>query len=144
MTNSTNKPTVLFWIIGVVALIWNAMGVNAYIQQAYNTESYKAMLSPEQLEMANNTPAWAIAMFAIAVFGATLGSIFLLMRKKVAGTLFVVSFLALLIDMGHTFFAGLGADAYGPGGIMMPIMIFGIGGFLIWYAKNATKKGWLS
>ncbi len=43
MTNSTNKPTVLFWIIGVVALIWNAMGVNAYIQQAYNTESYQAM-----------------------------------------------------------------------------------------------------
>mgnify|MGYP003384035150 CR=1 FL=1 len=144
MTNSTNKPTMLFWIISVVALIWNAMGANAYIQQAYNTEAHQAMYTPEQLEIANNTPSWAIAMFAIAVFGGTLASVLLLMRKKIAITFFVVSFLALLIDMGHTFFAGLGADSYGPGGVAMPIMIFVIGAFLVWYSKNVTAKGWIS
>ncbi|MBL4904804.1 MAG: hypothetical protein JKZ00_02010, partial [Flavobacteriaceae bacterium] len=53
MSNSTNKPTTVFWIIGVLALIWNAMGVDAYIQQAYNTQRYQEMYTPEQLETAN-------------------------------------------------------------------------------------------
>ena len=40
---STNKPPVWFWIVSAVALIWNGIGVNMYLQQAYDTESYRAM-----------------------------------------------------------------------------------------------------
>ena len=32
---STNKPKAAFWIIAVVALIWNLMGVMAYLSQAF-------------------------------------------------------------------------------------------------------------
>ncbi|MDG2194165.1 MAG: hypothetical protein P8K77_04815 [Polaribacter sp.] len=145
MTNSTNKPTTLFWIISVIALIWNAMGANAYIQQAYNTESYQAMYTPEQIEIANNVPAWVTAMFAIAVFGATLGSIFLLLRKKIANSIFVISFLAVAIQMSYVFLlGGMGEEYYGAGGMIMPIMIIVIAIFLVWYSKKATTKGWLS
>ena len=46
MTTNSNKPGALFWVIGVIALIWNLMGVSAYLMQAYQTESYKAMYTP--------------------------------------------------------------------------------------------------
>ena len=63
------KPPVWFWIVSVITLLWNGWGVNMYLQQAYNTESYRAMYpDPEMLELANNTPAWATAAYAIAVF----------------------------------------------------------------------------
>ena len=53
-----SKPTISFWIISVIALVWNLMGVSQYIQQAYNTDSFRAMYTAEQLEMMDATPAW--------------------------------------------------------------------------------------
>ncbi|MDH5412635.1 MAG: hypothetical protein OEW87_00730, partial [Flavobacteriaceae bacterium] len=85
----TVKPPMWFWIIGVIALIYNGMGINAYLQQAYNTESFQAMYSAEQLELIAMTPAWATAAFAIAVFAGFLGCIGLLLRKKWAKSLFL-------------------------------------------------------
>lgn len=41
---STNKPSVVFWIIAVIAFIWNGMGVIAYLAQAYITDEAKALL----------------------------------------------------------------------------------------------------
>lgn len=38
MTDKINKPTSAFWIISAVALLWNIMGVIAYLGQAYMTE----------------------------------------------------------------------------------------------------------
>jgi len=83
MTNQTiSKPPLWFWIVSVVALIWNGMGVNQYIQQAYKTEGFMAMYNEEQLALIDNTPSWAIAAFAIAVFGGLIGSLALLLKKK--------------------------------------------------------------
>ena len=79
---STTKPPIWYWIISVIALVWNGMGVNAYLQQAYDTESYRTMYTQEQLDIAANLPAYITAAFAIAVFGGTLGSILLLLRKN--------------------------------------------------------------
>ena len=79
---TTTKPPVWFWIISILALIWNSMGVNQYLQQAYNTEAFKSMVSTEELEMIGQLPTWYTAVFAIAVFAGALGCILLLLRKK--------------------------------------------------------------
>lgn len=81
---TTTKPPVWFWIISILALIWNSMGVNQYLQQAYNTEAFKSMVSTEELEMIGQLPTWYTAVFAIAVFAGALGCILLLLRKKLA------------------------------------------------------------
>jgi hypothetical protein len=57
MTTTTNKPPIWFWIASIFALIWNAMGINQYLQQAYNTESFVAFYTPEQLVLAYSYPA---------------------------------------------------------------------------------------
>ena len=71
--NTTNKPPLWFWIVSIIGLAWNGMGVNAYLQQAYNTENFREMYPPEQLEIVANQPAWLTATFAIAIFGGALG-----------------------------------------------------------------------
>ena len=42
------KPTPKFYIIGVLALIWNLMGVGAYLIQAFMTEEMIATLAEEE------------------------------------------------------------------------------------------------
>ena len=144
MTNSKNKPGISFWIISTMALIWNLMGVNQYLQQAYNTESFREMYTDEQFQVIQATPSWAISAFAFAVFGGAVGCIFLLFRKKVAKTFFIISLIGIIIQMIYNVFIVKAMQVYGPGAILMPITIIGVGFFLIWYSKKATANDWLS
>ena len=144
MTNLTSKPNIGFSIIGVISLGWNLMGVAVYILQVYMTDKMIAALPVAEQELYANVPAWVTAVFAIAVFGGALGSIVLLARKKIATTIFTISFVAIIAQMIYNFFLSNTMEVYGPGGMIMPIMVIIIGIFLIWYAKYSTKKEWLS
>ncbi|MGB1042265.1 MAG: hypothetical protein ACPGU6_02640 [Tenacibaculum sp.] len=143
MTNS-NKPTTLFWVIGIMALIWNAMGVMAYISQAYMTDDMKAALPEAERALYENVPSWVTAAFAIAVFGGVLGAILLLMKKKLAKVVFLISLIGIVAQMSYNFFMSKAAEVYGPGGMVMPIMVIIIGVFLLQYAKKSETNGWLS
>lgn len=146
MTTDSNKPGVAFWIIGIVALLWNAMGVNAYIQQAYKTDSFKEMFadSPELLKMALEAPTWYTAVFAIAVFGSTLACILLLMRRKLAVTVFFISLVAVLIQTINALFITGELQYYTTFNYSMFIAIPVISIFLYMYSKKVKAKGWLS
>lgn len=144
MTNSrTNKPPMWFWIVSVIALLWNGAGVYQYLQQAYNTESFRAMYNEEQLSMIENTPSWAIAAFAIAVFGGFLGCLALLLRKKWARPLFLLSLIGIIVQMIYNFFVIDSMAIYGPGAVAMPIMVIVVGILLLWLSKKGIAKGWL-
>jgi hypothetical protein len=145
MSDSMNKPTTAFWSIAVVAFIWNLMGVDAYLQQAYNTERFQAMYpDPKQLEIVNNLPSWLTAVFAIAVFSGVLGCIFILLRKKVANLLFKLSLFAVIIQTFYNLFINEGRGFYGVFEYSMLVMILAFGIFLVIYSKKSTKKGWIS
>lgn len=144
MTN-TNKPSIVFWIVGVIALLWNLLGVNAYIQQVYRTEGFLEAYTAEELALMDASPAWITALFAIAVFAGAIGSLLLLLRKKLAASLLLLSFLAALIQMGHYFFATEGPATFETiPGTVMPIFVVVFAAFLVWYSKDAKKKGILS
>ena len=145
MTDSKNKPNAMFWVVGIIALIWNAMGVDAYIQQAYNSERHQAMYpDPKQLEIVNNLPSWLTAVFAIAVFSGVLGCLFLLLRKNIANMLFKLSLLAVIIQTIFNLFINEGKEFYGSFEYSMLILIPVFALFLVWYTKSASKKGWVS
>ena len=137
-TTSTNKTPIWFWILSIIALVWNGMGVNAYLQQAFKTESYQTMYSEEQLEIAANMPAWVTAAFAIAVFAGTLGAIGLLLRKSWAVKSLLLSLSAVIIQMGYTLINGYESS------IVMTILIIVFALFLVWFSRMAASKGWLS
>ncbi|WP_431134188.1 hypothetical protein [Psychroserpens mesophilus] len=139
MTDYSNtKPTVWFWIIAVVALIWNAMGVMAYLFQAFITdEAIAALPEEQQAEFLMEHPAWFTAAFALAVFCGALGCLALLIRKKWAFILFVISFIAATIQQVYLMTTVEGVNP------VMPIMIIVVCAFLVWFSKMATAKGWL-
>lgn len=138
MTNTlTNKPPFWFWLVSVIALIWNGMGVNAYLQQAYNTESYRAMYSDEQLEIAANMPTWVTAAFAIAVFAGALAAIGLLLRKSWSVKLWLLSLIAVIAQMGYIVFNGYESS------MVMTIMILVFALIFVLFSRMSKAKGWL-
>ena len=144
MTNYLRKPTGLFWIISSMALVWNLMGVFNYLTQAFMTNEVLASLPEDQQLLYEDVPAWVTAAFATAVFSGTLGAILLLLKKKVASTFFILSFVGIIIQMTYGLMISENTNSYGPLGLLMPLMIIAIGGYLIWYSKKATEHRWLS
>ena len=144
MTNYLRKPTGLFWIISSMALVWNLMGVFNYLTQAFMTDAVLASLPKDQQLMYQDVPSWVTAAFAVAVFFGTLGAIFLLLKKKVSSTFFILSFLGIFVQMTYGLLITKSTDSYGPLGLVMPLMIIAIGAYLIWYSKKASENRWLS
>ena len=140
----TRKPPIWFWGVSAIALLWNGAGVYMYLQQAYNTEAFKAMYTAEQLEIVSNTPAWATGAFALAVFGGFLGCIGMLLRKKWAKPIFIVSLIGIIVQLIYNIFMSGALEVYGPGAIAMPIMTLLIGILLIRFSKISTNKHWVS
>jgi hypothetical protein len=134
---TTPQPPVWFWIISVLALIWNGMGVKQYLQQAYNTEAFKSMVSAEELEMISQLPTWYTAVFAIAVFAGALGCILLLLRKKLAYFVLLLSLISVLIQMGYITFSMDMAN------IMTPFIVIAAV-LLVLFSKHSKKKNWIN
>ena len=143
MTDS-NKPPVWFWVVSVLALLWNIMGVLSYLSQAYMSIEELEQMTQAQRELFEGQPAWVTAAFAIAVFGGTLGCIALLLRKKWAKPVFVVSLLGILAQFTYGLFLSNTIEVYGNQAIFMPIIIIVVGVLLILFAKKGIQKGWLS
>ncbi len=128
-----------FWIISVVTLIFNVMGVINYFVQmnpdmlASFPESYRPIIE--------GRPAWATAAFAIAVFGGSLGCLLLLFRKSAAFYVLLVSLLGVIVTMMYIFgVAGFSSFEVWIGVLMQGVVT----AFLIWFSKLTERKGWIS
>ncbi|MFD1061793.1 hypothetical protein ACFQ1Q_00945 [Winogradskyella litorisediminis] len=134
---TTTKPPIWFWIVSVLAFAWNALGVLAYIGQAFMTKDMIAQLpEDQQVQYLMEHPAWYTAAFATAVFAGVLGSLSLLLRKKWAYFLFILSALGAIIQHIYLF---INVEMTGAQ-MVMPIMVIIVCLFLIYFAKNAISK----
>ena len=139
MTDNINKPSTAFWVIGVLALLWNIMGVSAYLFQAFVTDEMITNMPPEQqAEMMIEHPAWLTALFALAVFGGFLGCVFFLAKKKVAYYFFILSGICATIQQVYII---MDVDL---NMIIMPIMIIVVCIFLIWFSRKCKDDGILT
>jgi hypothetical protein len=138
-----NKPPRSFYIIGIAALVWNLIGVTTYIMQVTMTDAAMAALPAEQQAFIQNSPVWVTAAYAIATNAGALGCVLLLVRQSWAYLVLVVSFAGILIQNLYGYFMGGAVDVYGAAGVGVSVAVIAIGAFLIWYAKDATDKGWL-
>ncbi len=128
-----------FWVICIVALLFNAMGdINYFVQvNADSLDSFPEHYRP----IIEGRPAWATAAFAIAVFGGSLGCLLLLLRKPAAFYVFIASLLGVIVTMVHIF-GVVGLSSFDVWvGVLMQLAVTV---FLIWYSKLVERKNWIS
>ena len=85
------------WVVGVVGLLWSAVGAMDYVMTQTRNEAYMSNFTPEQLSFFYGIPAWADATWAIAVWGGVFGSLLLLFKRRLAVWVFLASLVGLLI-----------------------------------------------
>lgn len=138
------RTPVHLWIVGVLAILWNFVGVFDYLATKLNLEFYLSNFEPEMLEAVEAMPAWATATWALGVWGAFVGTVGLLLRKKWAVWAYAVSLGGLLMSNVYSFFLSNAAELMGESYPYMNGLIWVIAIFLLVYACAMSKKGVLS
>ncbi|MCF7221431.1 hypothetical protein [Marilutibacter chinensis] len=132
-----------FWAIAVLGLLWNLVGVLAFLMTVAMTPEQLAAMPAEQRQVVEATPSWLNVLFGIAVATGTLGAIGLLMRKRWAVTLFLVSLIVVVVQMVASFALTPMWSLIGPSSLVMPVIVVLIALGLWSYARKAAARGWL-
>jgi len=135
------RTPVHLWIVGVVALLWNAMGAFDYLATQLQLESYMSQFTEAQLAYFYGFPAWAVSGWAFAVWGAVVGSVGLLLRRKWSVWAFGVALVGMAVSSTYTFCLSNGAEMMGSGGVIFSVVIWVISIFLLVYAYSQAKRG---
>jgi len=139
--NSATKRPIHLWIVGIVSLLWNAMGAFDYIMTQTKNESYMAQFTPEQLEYFYGFPAWVDGAWALAVWGAVAGSILLLLQRKISEWVFLGALVAMVLTSIYNFGLSNGYEVMGdPFSLIFTALIFVISVVLYLYARAMVKR----
>ena len=129
-----------FWVIGAVALVWNAMGVLNLIMQM-NPDVLATYPESHQTIVANQT-GWIAASVTVAIIGGTIGCVLLLLRKAGAVYLFYASLIGTIIVVAHTL--GLPIELGASDMVMIIVMPVVVAALLAWYSKWTAMRGWIT
>lgn len=140
------KPTVMFWSVGVILLLFGIMGTSGYVvEMTMDEAAYLESYGQTAADIRHITPKWSIAGYAIGTWTGLLGSILLLLRKAWAVPVYMVSFSGAL--MGWIWYV---IDPRGrvilieQGGWLFMVFILIACLFSIGWAKRQKSNGFLS
>ena len=134
------------WVVGGLGLLWNAGGAWNYVATKLRLEAVIDQMTPEQLAFFDAIPAWATASWAVAVWGAVLGCVLILMRRALAAPILLISFLAMALTSIQNFILAdvSMADIMPPGAATFSAIIFVVAALLAWYAAKQRRLGRLT
>lgn len=137
------QPPKWFRIVAVLALVWNLLGCAAYLVDAMMTPEDLAKLGPAQQELYSSRPSWAVGATAVAVWLGALGSLGLILRKRWATLLLVLSLLGVLVQDYWLFIASDAARVSGPAAVILQAIVLIVAIALVMLSLRAAKRGWL-
>ena len=132
-----------FWIVASVSLIWNLIGVINYLFSVTVSEHSLAAMPEAERALYTDVPVFVTSCFAIAVFSGVLGSVFLLLRKAQSVSLFLVSLVAIILQMSLGVLLTPMLAVQGPGALVFPVVLVACAVFFLYYSRKVTAQGLL-
>ncbi len=87
---------------------------------------------------------WVTGLFAIGVFAGALGALGLVLRRRWARPLLLLSLVAVILQFGGWLLMTDAIAVIGPSVFVMPAIIVAVAILLAWLATIASRRGWLS
>lgn len=143
MADATVKAPWHIWLTGIIAVLFNAIGVFDFVMTMAQGAEYQASagMTPDQIAHYQTMPGWMTIVWAIGVFTAFLASILLLLRRKLALPVFVLSLAAFLVSLLYTYVLTNGGALMGRQMAIMSAVIAGLLVFFSWYSRFMIVRG---
>lgn len=130
--------------VAVLALVWNLIGCAAYLSDVMLTPEAVAQMPAEQQALYAARPAWAVAAYAIAVWGGAVGSLGLVLKKRWASLPLLASALGLVVQDLALFVLSPAARTMPATAFVLQGIVFVIALALLRMARLGAARGWLS
>ena len=84
MQTASRKAPWHLWVVGIIAVLFNSIGVFDFTMSKIQGPAYMASagMTPDQIAHYQQMPAWMMFVWALGVFTAFGASILLLLRRK--------------------------------------------------------------
>lgn len=137
-------PPAWYWIVAVLALLWEATGCYFYVVQVSMDATDLAALPPLQAAAFAAMQPWQWGLFAVAVWAGLAGTLGLLIRNRrlAVGGLWL-SLIAAVVQYGYAFTTPEIRAIPPAEALPLPLSICLIGLVLVLFAGSASNRGWL-
>ena len=132
-----------FRLLSVLALVWSLFGVAMYLMHVGLFGDPTGGLSEAERALAESTPTWVTGAFAVATFAAALGTLGLVLLRRWARLLLLISLAAVIVQEGWILFMSDAREVHGLSAVAMPLLITLVGVLLVWLASSGIRRGWL-
>ena len=130
------------WVVGAVSLLWNAMGALDFTMTQTKNEAYMKAFTPEQLDYFYGFPLWVVLLWGISTWGSVLGSLLLLLRRRLARGAFLASLVAMIPVFVHNYVLTDGLRIMGGGApVVFTAVIVVVAVLLLVYARRQAARG---
>ncbi|MEM9530421.1 MAG: hypothetical protein AAGA23_05850 [Pseudomonadota bacterium] len=120
------------WIAGI-GLVWNLIGLAAFVNQMVMDTSG---LPDLQRTFHDTMPLWAKVAFGAAVIMGVVGCAALLTGQSWAWMALTISLIGIVLQNLHSFALSNGLEAFGPSAVAMPLVVFAIAVYLLFYSRS--------
>lgn len=139
-TTTPGRPWHL-WSIGIIGGLWSSIGVLSFILTQMNVEAAMSRFPPQQREYFESFPFWAVAFWAIGVFGGVIGCVLLLLRNRLAFHVLLASMVGTIVSsLGGLFLLGGMEVMRGTSGLGFTVVPIIFTAFLAYYARVMSEK----
>jgi positive regulator of sigma E activity len=88
-------------------------------------------------------PAWVIGAYAVAVWVGLAGSVLLLIRRKLAEWLLLVSLTAVLVWLAGLLLVTRLRETMSANDLLVAIVVAALTWTIFWFARHSRQRGWL-
>lgn len=143
MTDAPVRTPWHLWLVGVIALLFNFIGVFDFVMTVAQGAEYQASagMTSDQIAHYQQMPSWMMVVWAVGVFGAFLASILLLLRRQQAWLVFTLSLAAFVVSLLYTYVLTNGGVLMGQQMAIASAVIAALLAFFSWYSRSMTLRG---
>jgi len=128
------------WLIGLLSLLWNAAGAWTIMQ----AQSGAPMdMDPHEIAYYAAQAPWFVAVVDVALIGAVLAALALLLRSRWAVHLYALSIAAIVVTAAYDIAQGTALLLDDQGWLILECVTVGLAILQLWYAAAMRGYGLL-
>jgi amino acid transporter len=129
-----------YWAGAIASLLFMALGCVTYLM---HVTADPASLPLDQRAAFDAEPVWLTAAYASAVWIGLAGALMLLLRRKLAQPLMLISLAAVVVWLAGLLLVPNLRETISSNDLAVAIAVAAITWTIFWFARHSAKRGWL-
>jgi len=129
------------WVLGVLLLLWNGLAAFDYVMTVIRYEPYLGGHPEDVLSYFYNAPFWMYVTWGISMLGGFIGTILLLMRRRLAVPVYAIAWLFSVVAVAYSIMnpvpGGGGSALFGVVVIIISLLILT---YFYWLQKRGVLR----